>query len=90
MPRWVHPDDVRSLRRYHASGYTISALSKRFKLSRQCVSAIVHRRTHTNVTMADTDALPPLSSVPIRTPRPPISDDDAGEMARRVIAASRR
>ena len=90
MPRWVHADDVRSIRRYHGAGYTITALAKRFKLSRQCVSAIVHRRTHANVTMADTDSLPPLSSVPIRTTDPPLSPDDSAAMVRRVVAASRR
>ena len=70
MPRWVHADDVRSIRLYHANGYTITALAKRFKLSRQCVSDIVHRRTHAGVTMADTDALPPLSSVTVHTSKP--------------------
>ena len=90
MPRWVHPDDVRSLRRYHGSGYTISALAKRYGLSRQCVSAIVHRRTHAAVTMADTDSLPPLSSVTIHTPRPPISADELAARVRRVAAASQR
>ena len=70
MPTWVHPDDVRSIRLYHANGYTITALAKRFKLGRQCVSAIVHRRTHAGVTLADSDALPPLSSVTVHTSKP--------------------
>ena len=87
MPRWVHADDVRSIRLYHANGYTITALAKRFQLSRQCVSDIVHRRTHAGVTLADSAALPPLSSVPIATPRPPSSPAD---ILKRVAAAHGR
>ena len=90
MPRWVHADDVRSIRLYHASGYTITALAKRFKLSRQCVSDIVRRRTHAGVTMADTDALPPLSTVPIHTPQPPHSPDGIKDVTKRVLAGERR
>ena len=90
MPRWVHPDDVRSIRLYHANGYTITALAKRFRLGRQCVSAIVHRRTHAGVTLADSDALPPLSSVPVATPRPPLSPAEIKAVTNRVAAAQGR
>ena len=87
-PRWVHPDDVRAIRLYHANGYTITALSKRFKLGRQCVSAIVHRRTHVGVTQADNDSLPPLSSVTVNTPQPPRSVDVQDAVAK--LGAQRR
>ena len=70
MPTWVHPDDVRSIRLYHANGYTITALAKRFKLGRQCVSAIVHRRTHAGVTSVGVGTLPQLSDVVVHTPKP--------------------
>ena len=85
---WVHPDDVRAIRLYHANGYTITALSKRFKLGRQCVSAIAHRRTHVGVTQADNDSLPPLSSVTVNTPQPPRSVDMQDAVAK--LGAQRR
>ena len=67
MSKWVHPDDVRAIRRYSRSGYTITALAKQFKVSRQCVSGIVHYKTHANVT--DDDAVPPLNTVkPLTNP----------------------
>ena len=86
MPRWVHADDVRAIRRYRRHGYTITALAKRFHLSRQCVSDIVNVRTHQNVT--DNDAVPPLSSVPVNTPRPSRSVDVQDAVAK--LSAQRR
>ena len=83
MPRWVHPDDVRAIRRYRRHGYTITALAQRFKLSRQAVSDIIHRKTHRNVT--DNDAVPALSDVHVNTPRlnPPSLADIARQISER-------
>ena len=65
----LHPDVVRTLRRYHAAGYSISALIEWSGLSRACISAVVNRRTHRDVT--DDPSLPALRKVEVGNSPPP-------------------
>ena len=52
---------MRLIRRYARSGYGPSELSEAFGLSRQAVSRIINRRTHTKI--IDTPKLEPLAEV---------------------------
>ena len=61
MTRKVSADAVRLIRRYARSGYGPSELSEAFGLSRQAVSRIINRRTHTKI--IDTPKLEPLAEV---------------------------
>ena len=65
----LHPDVVRTLRRCHAAGYSISALIEWSGLSRVCISAVVNRRTHRDVT--DDPSLPALRKAEVGKPPPP-------------------
>ena len=53
MPKPVHPDLVRAIRRNYARGDTIAVLSAETSLSRSCVSGIVNGRTHQRVLVDD-------------------------------------
>ena len=64
----LHPDVVRALRQYHAAGYSISSLIEWSGLSRACISAVVNRRTHRDVT--DDPSLPALRKVQVGKPPP--------------------
>ena len=64
----LHPDVVCTLRRYRAAGYSISALIEWSGLSRACISAVVNRRTHRDVT--DDPSLPALRKVEVGKPLP--------------------
>ena len=86
MPRRVHGDDVRAIRRFHRHGYSIVDLAERFGLGRQCVSNIVNGKTHRDIT--DNDAVPALADVPVRTPRlkPPRPPVDVAAVAAQLAA----
>ena len=82
MPRPLHEDTVRLIRRYHRGGYSASSIARALGLSRKCVSNIVNGRTHVGV--VDDPNLPPLRKVKLnRTPINPdgLTDAEVGKLA---------
>ena len=67
MPRPLHEDAVRLIKKYRRAGYSVTNIAKALKVSRSCVSDVVNGRTHMGIT--DDPNLPPLRKVSLdRTP----------------------
>ena len=84
MPRHLHPDYVILARRYHANGYSITAIAAALEVSRSTVSDVVHFKTHTRVY----DTGKPLRR--LKTNSLPIRPDGDGREARSIQAERSR
>ena len=83
MPRHLHPDYVILARRYHANGYSITAIAAALEVSRSTVSDVVHFKTHTRVY----DTGKPLRR--LKTNSLPIRPDGLTDEQARSIQAER-
>ena len=58
MPR-LTPQEVVTIREYHASGHTIASLARTFDVAESTVARVVHRKSHQRV-LSIAGGQPPL------------------------------